>query len=155
MSGTSRGHATGDDLGARVERADELRVAAARDRRLGREEPDPPVARREHRGVRLGREDADHGHVEPPLEVGQRGGGRGVARGDDQLHALLLEVAGDLAGEAADLVERPRAVREPRAVAEVHEVLVRKRDEALVQDGEAAHARVEDADRARIHRAGV
>jgi hypothetical protein len=32
---------------------------------------------------------------------------------------------------------------------------VGKRDEALVQDGEAAHARVEDSDRPWIHERGV
>jgi hypothetical protein len=32
---------------------------------------------------------------------------------------------------------------------------VRHRDEAFVQDGQAAHARVEDADRPRIHTAIV
>ena len=59
--------------------------------------------------------------------------------------------AGDLGGEAADLVERPRPVRKPRPVPEIDEVLVRERDEALVQDGQPAHARVEDADGSRIH----
>ena len=66
-----------------------------------------------------------------------------------------LEVARDLARKATDLVERARAVRQARAVAEVHEVLVRESDEALVQDGQAAHARVEHADRPRVHRAGL
>ena len=39
------------------------------------------------------------------------------------------------------------AVREPRGVAEVEEVLVRQRHEALVQHGEAADPGVEDGDR--------
>ena len=43
-----------------------------------------------HRGVRLGRDHADDRHLEPLLELGQRGRRRGVARGDDQLHALGL-----------------------------------------------------------------
>ena len=60
---------------------------------------------------------------------------------------------GDLGREAADLVERPRPVRQPRAVAEVDEVLVRQGDEALVQDGEPAGTGVEHADRAGIHAA--
>ena len=144
-----------DDLRPRVERVDELRIAAARDGRLGREQPDPAVPRREHRGVRLGGENADDGNCELPLQVGKRRSGRGVAGGDDELDALLLEVAGDLGGEPPDLVERARPVRQPRTVAEVDEVLVRERDEALVQDGETAHARVEDADRPGIHRRGV
>ena len=143
------------DLGACIERVHEVRVAPACDGGLGREEPYPPVARREHRCVRLGREHADDRDGDLPLEVGQRRGGGGVARGDDQLHALPLEVPRDLGREAPDLVERPRAVRKPGAVTEVDEVLVWKRDEALVQDGQSAHARVEDADGAAIHARGV
>jgi hypothetical protein len=38
-------------------------------------------------------------------------------------------------------------------VAEVDEVLVRHRHETLVQDGQAADAGIEDADRSRIHAA--
>ena len=63
-----------------------------------------------------------------------------------------LEVAGDLEREAPDLVERARPVRQPRVVAEVDEVLVRHRHEALVQDGQPADAGVEHADRPRVHR---
>ena len=92
------------------------------------------------------------GTVERLLQRGQRGRGRGVARDHDQLHALRLEVAGDLEREAPDLGERPRPVRQPRVVAEVDEVLVRHRHQALVQHGQPAHAGVEDADRPRIHR---
>jgi hypothetical protein len=36
-------------------------------------------------------------------------------------------------------------------VSEIDEILVRHRHEALVQDGQTAHARVEDPDRPRIH----
>ena len=89
------------------------------------------------------------------LEIRQRRRGRRVAGDEDQLDALRGEVAGDLACEAADLVERARAVRQARAVAEVDEVLVRHRHQALVEDGQPAHARVEDADRPRIHLAIV
>ncbi len=141
----------GEQLGARIERADELEVSPTRHRRLGREQADPAIARCEDRGMRLGGEDADHGDGQTALEIRERGRGRRVARGHDELHALRLEVAGDLAREAADFVERPRAVRESRAVAEVHEVLVRQRDETLVENGQTAHPGVEHADGARIH----
>ena len=43
---------------------------------------------------------------------------------------------------------------QPRVVAQVDDVLVRHRHEALVQDGQPAHTRVEDADRPLVHRAG-
>jgi len=103
------------------------------------------------RGVRLGRDDADHRHRQLLLKPRQRRRGRGVARDEDQLHALLLEIGPDLAREAADLLERPRPVRQPRMVSEVDEVLVRHRHEALVEDGQAADSRVEHSDGARIH----
>ena len=140
-----------DDRCAGVERAHEVGVAPAGDRGFRREEADPAVPGREDRGVRLWREHADDGDREPTLKVRQRSGGRRVARGDDELDTLLLEIARDLARESANLVERPRPVGEARAVPQIHEVLVRKRHEALVQDREAAHARVEDADGARVH----
>jgi hypothetical protein len=101
--------------------------------------------------VRLRRDHADHGHAELGLELGERGRRGRVARDDDELHALRLEEGADLAREAPQLRERARPVRETGAVAEVDEVLVRQRDEALVQDGEAAHARVEHPDRPLVH----
>ena len=140
-----------DELDPGVERAHELGVAPARDRRLGREEADAAIARREHGGVRLGGEHADHRDGQLSLKIGKRRRGRRVAGRHDKLHALRLQIARDLAREPTDLLERARAVGQARAVTEVDEVLVRKRDEALVQDGEAAHARVEDTDGAWIH----
>ena len=83
----------------------------------------------------------------------------GSAAAVAELHATTTSLTprasrygADLAGEAAHLRERPRPVGQPRAVAEVDEVLVRQRDEALVQDGQAAHAGVEHADRPLVHR---
>ena len=151
ISGTSRGHATGTTVDARVERVHERFVAAARDGRLRREQADPAVARRLHGRVRLGRDHADDGDAQLGLELRQGGRGRRVAGDDDELDALRLEVGADLAREAAHLVERTRPVGQPRAVAEVDEVLVRQRDEALVQHRQAADARVEHADRPLVH----
>ena len=103
--------------------------------------------------MRLRVEDADDRDVQRPLEVGQAGCGRRVAGDDHELDALLLEMAPHLEREAAHLCKRAGAVRQPGVVAEVHRILVRQRDEQLVEDGEAAHARVEDADgRASIAR---
>ena len=44
-------------------------------------------------GLRL--EDADDGHGEGALEIGESRRGRGVARDDDELDAFGLEVATD------------------------------------------------------------
>ena len=74
-----------------------------------------------------------------------------VAGDDDELHVPLLEEGADLAREATYLRERPRPIREPGVVTEVDEILVRERDEAFVEDGQAAHARVEHPDGPRIH----
>jgi hypothetical protein len=52
------------------------------------------------------------------------------------LTSLPLEVAADLEREDAHLVQRPRPVGQARVVAEVDEVLVRHRHEALVQNRE-------------------
>ena len=95
--------------------------------------------------MRLGIDHADDRHRQLLLQLRKRRRGRGVARRDDQLDSLGLEVTGDLAGEAADLLGRARPVRQPRAVADVDEVLVRERDEALVEDGQPTHPRIEDA----------
>ncbi len=89
-----------DDLDARVVRVDELLVAPAPHRPLGREEADAPVSRRERGGVGLGLEDADDGNGERALEVGERRRGRGVAGDDDELHVLRLEVPADREREA-------------------------------------------------------
>ena len=140
-----------EHVDARVESAHELLVAAARDGRLRREQPDPAVARRLDGCVRLGSDHADDRHSQLGLELRQRGGGRRVAGDDDELHPLRLEEQADLTCEAAQLSERPRAVGEPRTVAEIDEVLVRKRDEALVQHRQATHARVEHADGPLVH----
>ena len=142
----------GDDLDARVVGVDELLVAAARHGRLGREQPDAPVPGRERRGVGLGLQDADDRHVERLLQVGQARGRRRVARDDHELDALPLEVAPHLQRKAADLSERTRAVGKARVVAEIDRVLVRKGHEQLVEHREAAHARVEHADRPAVHR---
>ena len=143
------------DGGAGVERPHELLVAAAGDRRLRGEQADAPVAGGLDGGVRLRLEDADDRHRQLLLELRERRRGGGVARSDDELHALPLEEARDLVGKAADLVGRARPVRQPRAVADVDEVLVRERDETLVEDGQPAHAGVEHAERSPIHQSIV
>ena len=99
----------------------------------------------------LVRDVADDRNGELLLQLRQGRGGGGVARGDDELHALTLQERADLAGEASHLVQRARPVRKPSVITEVEEILVRKRDEALVEDGQPAHSRVEDAHRPPIH----
>ena len=89
----------------------ELLVAAARDRRLRREQADPAVARRLHGRVGLGRDHADDGDAQLGLELRERRGGRRVAGDDDELHAPRLEEGADLARRTGVALERPRPVR--------------------------------------------
>src|SRR5439155_24914073 len=115
------------------------------------EQPDGPVARGATGPDPAGLDDAEHVDAErrlhhPALDSGQGRRGRAVARHDEQLHAPLDELLGDLEAEALELLRVAPAVREARRVAEVDEVLVRQRDEQLVQDGQPADAGVEDAD---------
>src|SRR5262249_2894542 len=83
---------------ARVERVDELGAPPAVYSALRREQADATVARRLHGGMRLRRDDADHRHAQLLLQLRERGRGRGVARDDDQLHVLRLEIGADLTG---------------------------------------------------------
>ena len=105
--------------------------------------------------MRLGRDHAHDRDRQHALELRQRRRRRRVAGDDDQLHVLLLEEHADLPREAANLVERPRPVGQPRVVAEVDEVLLRERDETLVEDGQPADAGVEQAHGAGVHKKQV
>ena len=152
IRGTSLGQATAVRLHARIQRLRKQLVAPAGHGQLGREQADAAVACRLHGRVRLGDDHRHDGHLQLLLEIRERDRGRRVARDDDHLHPQAFEVEADLVREPLHLVARPRAVREARMVAEIDEILVRHRHEALVQNGEAPDSRVEDADRARIHR---
>ena len=145
----------GDDLAAGVQLVDRLRVAVALDGRIGGEDADPAIPSCLDGGMGLRGEDADDGDGELALEVGKRRRRGRVAGRHDQLDLLALEVSAELEREAPDLVRGTRPVGTARAVAEVDEVLVRHRDEALVEDGQAARARVEDPDGPRIHAASL
>ena len=94
-----------------------------------------------------GPDDADYRHPERALCQGQgRGGGR-VAGDDHELHVLGSEPGADLAHEGADLLGWAHAVGAALCVAHVEDGLVRQQRLDGARDGEAAHTRVEDADR--------
>ena len=138
----------------RIDRAHRFFVGAAGDRGGRGEQPDAAAARGGHRSQSPGADDAEHVDSErrlhhPPLQVGQRGSGGRVARDHEQLGAPPHELVGDLRREARELARRALSVGEAPRVTQIQEVLLRKRDEQLVQDRQPAHARVEHADRAR------
>ena len=143
----------GQHLGTGVERAHELLIPTTRDSRLSREQSNQAVSGRLDGRVCLRRDHSDNRHCQLGLELGQRGRRRRVAGDDDELDPLRLEEQADLAGEAPQLCKRARAIREPRAVAEVDEVLVRERDEALVQHGQPPDAGIEHPDWPLVHAA--
>ncbi len=131
-----------------------LLVGAARDRGRRRQQPDASGARQRDGAQRLGAHDAEDVDAErrlhhAPLQGRQRGGGRRVARDDQQLHAPPQELLGDLGREAHELVLGALAVGEAGGVPQIQEVLARERDEQLVQDRQTADAGVEHPDRAR------
>jgi len=68
---------------------------------------------------------------------------------------VLLEIRPDLVGKTPHLVAAAGPVREARVIAEVDEILVRHRHQALVENCEASDARVEDADRAGIRHGAI
>src|SRR5262249_43779331 len=72
---------------------------------------------------------------------------RGVAGDHQELGPALQQIAAHLLDVLAELVRRARPVGKAGVVPEVDVVLLGKRDQALVQHGEAAHPRVEHRDR--------
>src|SRR5438105_3236097 len=75
---------------------------------------------------------------------------RSVARDHQCLYALASEIRGDLAAVTKDRVGTLRSVGHARRVAKVNDALVGKLADHLAYDGEAADARIENADRRRI-----
>ena len=110
--------------------------------------------------ARPGSDDAYDGHAERALRQRQRGRRRGVAGDDHELYALRREPGSDLPHERADFLGGAHAVGAAFRVAHVEDGLVGQQGLDGAGDGEAAHARVEDADGgalgplARVARAG-
>ena len=107
-----------------------------------------------------GLDDAEHVDAErrlrhPLAQRRQRGRRRRVARHHEQLRAARQQLLGALQREALELGLRPGAVGQPGRVGQVQEVLVGQLHEQLVQDGQPAHAGVEDGDRARARIGGA
>ena len=145
----------GRDLGHRelaALGAERPQVGAARDRRRRREHADPPGVGDRGRDLRLGLDHRDHLHPALRRRRARRlepGRGGGVAGDHDQLRAAVEQVGGVALDAGAQLLVGLGSVGKARVVAEVEVVLLRQRDEALVQDGEPADAGVEDGDRQR------
>ena len=77
-------------------------------------------------------------------------GRRCVARDDHELDVELFEKPNDVQGEMPDLRLVARAIGEVAEVSEVDGGLVGQLTLELTENGEAAHARVEHADGARV-----
>ena len=115
-------------------------------RGAGADDADLPVAGGGG-GAAGGREDhLDDGYVVALAGVAQHRGAGGVARDDECLDALLVEVVEALEGVLAHLADRLLAVGLAGGVAEVDHRLVRELVDHRARDGQAAEPGVEDAD---------
>ena len=113
----------------------------------GRDDTDPAVARRGGRAAHGRADHLDDRHVVALAGVVEHGGARGVARDDEDLHAVVDETVEALEGQLAGLRDGPRAVGRAGGVTEVRDRLVGQLVEDRPHDGEPAIPGVEDPDR--------
>ena len=159
ISGTSPGQATPTTVTNGSAAAIACLVGAAAHGRLRRHVADAAVAGRGDGPHRAGLHDAEHVHAQrrlhQPLPQRRQRGRRGAVAGDhEQLDPPRQELLGDLERERLDLPPRARAVRHPRGVGEVDEVLVRQLHEQLVQHREPTDPGIEHADGPTAQRVG-
>jgi hypothetical protein len=95
---------------------------------------------------RTGLDDAEHRHRrELGREFLERHRRRRVARHDEALHAAVAQQPRRLQRVAADRFGTLGAVRQPRRVAEIEEILAGQCPRERAQHREAADTRIEDA----------
>ena len=148
-----------DEAGARRAREVDARqvvgdalVRARRDGADGADHPDATAARDVPAARRPGSITPITGMSSSLLERVERGGGRAVARDDEELHALVEQHVGDLERVGEHLLGRLRPVREAPGVAEVDDALVGQQVDHRAQDGEPTEPGVEHADGLVAHR---
>ena len=152
MIGARSGAATSVTSSSRPWRLERAAVGAPLDRGRRGEHPDPAALGDRRRDLGLG---LDHGHHLDPVLAGDlprrvpARRGRRVAGDHSSFAPRSSRKRVDLRDRVAQPSWRLGPVREVGGVAEVEEVLLRQRDEALVQDGEPADPGVEDGDRQR------
>src|SRR3989442_2927560 len=114
-------------------------------------------ARRRDGRTRARLDHADDGHRRLFLERAERMRGARVARDHHGLHAAPQEIREDLGAVAPDRVRRLRPIRDAGGVPEVDHRLFGQALEQRARDGEAADARIEDAERSGggLHRKGM
>jgi len=127
-------------------------VGAALDRVRRCQHPDPAAVG--NRGGDLGLRLDHRDHLHPMLRrdftrhpLADRG--RRVAGNHQQLRAALQQHRRNLPDSLPQPLRITRAIGEHRRIAEIDEVLLRQRDQALVQHGEATDAGIEHRDRLR------
>src|SRR5664279_1033493 len=110
----------------------------------------PACPRGERRGLGPGPDDPQHGDVVPAPVLAERDGSGRVAGDDQRLDVPVDEAIEALDRIAAHLGIGPRPVWGPGVVAEVGQALLGRPPQDLAEDGQAAHAGVEDTDRAWV-----
>ena len=128
-------------------------VGAGGDGAHGADHTDAPALGDHGDRSHTGLDHAHHGHAEGALQLGQRRGRRrGVAGHHQELDTVVVDqVAGDLQGEAAHLVQGAGTVRIAAGVADVHQALGREQVDHRPGHGQPAEAGVEHADRPVVH----
>src|SRR5664279_1618047 len=138
------------DLDGRVLLLDRVEVRVRADRGGRGDHAHPARPRGERRGLGPGPDDPQRGDVVPAPVLAERDGGGRVAGDDQRLDVPVDEAIEALDRIAAHLGVGPRPVRGPGVVAEVGQALLGRPSQDLAEDGQAAHAGVEDTDRARV-----
>ncbi len=128
-------------------------VGPAPHRTLGGKHSDATCARRATSSSGAGFEYAEHRHWRKLMrERIECDGRRGVAGDHEALHVALAQQSRRLQRILANRTCALGAVRQPRGVAEVDETFERQALAQRTQHGEAAYARIENADRCRAGR---
>ncbi len=115
------------------------------------EDGDAPAPGGERRGLDA-RDHAHEGHIEQVAQLGDGGGGRGVAGDDDELRAEVDKPPRDGEGALAHLGGIAGTVGEPGRIGEIDRALARGEAPELTENAQSANAGVEQADRSQVHR---
>ena len=125
-------------------------VGSALHRGFRADHPDPAIVGRPYCGANAGVDDADDRDARRDPDLFDGGYLDRIARHDQELHATIDQVGGDLQRVSLDLCQGFRAVREAGGVAHVQQRLTGQEVDDGSGHGQATHTRVEHADRPRV-----
>ena len=138
------------DCGGFPELLDDAGVEVAVEGAGRGEDGDAPAPGGARRGLHR-RDHAHEGHVEKLAQIGDSGGGSGVAGDDDELRIGIEEPVGEGEGTLAHFAGVAGAVGEVRGIGEVDGAFAGGETPEFSENAEAADAGIEHADGSRIH----